>query len=323
MNVSRALNWMFVALGCACVTNAAFAASPAPAVSRLAPGKHDVALGDVSLHYTIAGNGPLLMVCSPGWGINSGYLQGGLAPLEKNHTLLFIDTRGSGLSTRPADGSRMSSADMADDIEHLRKYLGLGAINLLGHSDGGDIVIDYAERYPGTLAKLIIVDGTTLGDGKGNREEDARGEQVLKELSADPRNASAIKAFNAPDLSTDATMNQSLEQMLPIYFANPRKNIPILLRTEGASASPSAWAMQRHDEANKAHAWHQEELLGTIHVKTLVITGKQDWICPAIIAEHIHKGIRGSELLEVDASGHFPWIEQPAIFFEAVNRFLR
>jgi proline iminopeptidase len=322
LKVTGVLQSMSLALACACLVNTLFAAPATLNGGELAPGEYDVTLGDVRLHYTVAGHGPLLIVCSPGWGINSGYLQGGLVPLEKNHTLLFIDTRGSGLSTRPADRSRMSSADMADDIEHLRKYLGLGAIRLLGHSDSGDIVIDYAERYPAMLDELIVVDGVTLGDGKANREEDARQQQIMKDLSHDPRNASAMRALNAPDFTTDEAMNRSLLDGLPVYFADPQKNIPVLLKTEKTSASPSSWAAQAHDEANKAHAWHQEDLLGRIHTKTLIIVGKQDWICPVIISEHVHAGIRGSKLLEVDESGHFPWIEQPAIFFATVNRFL-
>ncbi len=84
---------------------------------RLAAGEHDAPVNDVQLHYTIAGHGPLVFVCSPGWGPGSLYLQRGLAPLEEHFTLLFIDTRGSGKSSRPADVKRMSASDMADDIE--------------------------------------------------------------------------------------------------------------------------------------------------------------------------------------------------------------
>jgi hypothetical protein len=99
--------------------------------SKLAVGPHDVQLADVRLHYIVAGHGPLLLVTSPGWGIGSLYLQRGLAPLEDQLTLLYLDTRGSGGSTRPEDSEQMSTAAMADDIDRLRSYLGLDAINLL------------------------------------------------------------------------------------------------------------------------------------------------------------------------------------------------
>jgi proline iminopeptidase len=311
-----------ISLGFVGATNTLVAASPTANTSKLASGEHAATLDDVRLHYTVAGKGPLLIVCSPGWGINSGYLQGGLVPLEKTHTLLFIDTRGSGLSSRPVDRSKMSSANMADDIEHLRQYLGLPSIQLVGHSDSADIAIDYAERYPALVDKLILVDGITLGDGKANKEEDDKRDQLMKDLSSDPRYASAIRALETSNGTTDKAMSQRLKDVIAVYFANPEKNTPLFAKTMGASASPSSWAARTHAEANKARAWRQEEQLGEIRSRTLIIVGKQDVICPALISEHVHDGIRGSKLVEIEGSGHFPWAEQPALFFEALDQFL-
>ena len=94
-------------------------------LEKLSPGEHDAPIRDVQVHYTVAGKGPLLFVCSPGWGAGSLYLQQGLAPLEEHFTLLFIDTRGSGKSSKPQDATRMTAVEMADDIEALRSYLSL------------------------------------------------------------------------------------------------------------------------------------------------------------------------------------------------------
>jgi pimeloyl-ACP methyl ester carboxylesterase len=68
---------------------------------KLAVGSHQAKLADVSLHYVVAGHGHLVFVTSPGWGIGSLYLQRGLAPLEKTFTVVYLDTRGSGGSSRP------------------------------------------------------------------------------------------------------------------------------------------------------------------------------------------------------------------------------
>jgi proline iminopeptidase len=51
---------------------------------KLSPGDHTARVNDVQLSYTVRGEGPLLFVTSPGWGIASAYLQRGLAPLEKH-----------------------------------------------------------------------------------------------------------------------------------------------------------------------------------------------------------------------------------------------
>ena len=130
----------------------------------LIAGEHEIDLGDVRLHYVVRGQGPLLFVASPGWGVGSNYLQIGLAPLEMRMTLVYIDMRGNGGSTQPADRSQMSQAVMADDIDGLRQRLGLDSIDLFGHSDGGTIAIEYAVRHPQHLRKLLLIAPSVLGD---------------------------------------------------------------------------------------------------------------------------------------------------------------
>ena len=175
--------------------HAPFGAFAAPAEpSKLAPGGHDAMLPGIRLHYVVAGSGPLLVVSAPGWGTGSLYLQRGLAPLQAHHTLLFIDPRGSGESARPSDPAKMSAADMADDIEHLRQYLGLPTIALLGHSDGASIALDYAERYPATLSTLVFVDGTTHGQSKNDQEEGFEGQRIMARISQEAPYKSAAEA---------------------------------------------------------------------------------------------------------------------------------
>jgi len=156
--MTRSLTWIIWLL---CLGSSAQASRGDP---QLAPGAHEIDLGEIRLHYVVKGQGPLLFVTSPGWGVGSLYLQSGLEPLTGDLTLLFIDTRGSGGSTRALDAGHMSRANMADDIEALRRKLDLPTVNLLGHSDGGAIGIEYAVRYPSRVRKLILVETAVRGD---------------------------------------------------------------------------------------------------------------------------------------------------------------
>ena len=301
-----------------------FAAAPFAhgGASPLAPGPHDAALGDVRLHYVVAGTGPLLIVPSPGWGPGSLYLQRGLAPLETHHTLVFVDSRGSGGSSRPADVDRMTFADNADDLEHLRRFWGLARIDLLGHSFSGATGIDYAERYPTTLHRLILVDAAALDDNEASKEEEAASRHIRQRLAEDPRYASAIKHMESwtppPD---DAAMAKELQDEAAFQFADPATNLQRFAQTS-QDMQPSSWAQRNFFPAIAKRQWHQEQQLNRIQAAALVINGKQDWIVPQIVAEHLHAGITGSELVVIDGSGHFPWIEQPQVFFPTVERFL-
>jgi pimeloyl-ACP methyl ester carboxylesterase len=87
----------------------------------------------------------------------------GFHSLSEHYRLIFVDTRGSGLSGRPADPSKMGSADMADDLEALRIHLGLSEVSILGHSNSGAIALSYAERFPRHVDKLVLIDSQVLG----------------------------------------------------------------------------------------------------------------------------------------------------------------
>jgi proline iminopeptidase len=99
----------------ACILATYSAWSQAP--ERLSVGQHLAQINGVSIGYCVAGEGPILVIQAPGWGVGSTYLQRTLAPLEHRLTLVYVDPRGSGRSSRPADPTHMSTIDMEEDLE--------------------------------------------------------------------------------------------------------------------------------------------------------------------------------------------------------------
>ena len=80
---------------------------------------HTVTLNGVDLYYRTIGDGPVLFLVSPGWGVASGYLQRAFYSLAEHFRLVFIDTRGSGHSGRPTDPKRMGSVDLCSAMNGL------------------------------------------------------------------------------------------------------------------------------------------------------------------------------------------------------------
>ncbi len=294
-----------------------FASNSAQGV-KLAPGDHDAQFSDVRLHYHIAGTGPLVVVASPGWGIGSTYLVNGLAPLEKTFTLLFLDTRGSGLSTQPDDRSRMSTEIMANDIDRLRDYLGLKSISLIGHSNGGSIALDYAERYPDRADKVILLDAEVLDD----RAHDATA-KILKLWENDPRYRAAIAYFRKDQpIKTTEAFEKMLDTILPLYFSDPERYVPAFQDTL-TGTQLSLYAEEAQDAADDQTSRKQSLDYGKITARVFILNGTVDWICPAEVAVRMHDGIRGSKLSLYANAGHVLWTEQPKRFFLEVTEFLK
>jgi proline iminopeptidase len=282
---------------------------------------HTVSLNGVDLHYPTIGAGPVLFLVPPGWGVGSGYLQRAFSSLAKHLRLVFIDTRGSGLSGRPADSTHMGSANMANDLEALRVHLGFPEISILGHSNSGAIALAYAARYPDRVSKLVLIDSQVLGLSAA-----ADTQRILQNRSSDSRFEEAtrvVSTFFAGQLNpaaTDESLEAFIAQVLPLYLHRPERSLP--LAQEQPSGPISSYAFAAQFAADAALSIDQSKSLGAISAKVLIMVGRHDYICPVPISERLHEDIPESSLVIFEESGHLPWLEEPDAFFRELERFL-
>ena len=280
----------------------------------LSVGVHRITCPDVTLAYTVKGTGPLLVIQAAGWGISSRYLQIGLAPLEQQFTLLFLEPRGSGISTRPENPADMGSSNMADDIERLRLHLRLNKINLFGHSNGGTIALDYAERYPDHVLKLILVTHR-LSD----YDDTAEMKRLFDERRHNPIYSKAANTIFKPTPDGQDEWYKYLLEMFPIYFVDPRRHFQAFADSMGV---PSRWVNKAQKSADEKKPLPLFENLSKVKAKTLCIGCDGDPVCTANASRVTHEGITESELVVIKDCGHFPWIEMPEQFFIEVIRFM-
>ncbi len=52
------------------------------------------------------------------------------------------------------------------------------------------------------------------------------------------------------------------------------------------------------------------------------MVGRDDFVCPPAQAARLHAGIPHSKLVVFERGGHFPFLEEPAAFFDAVRGWL-
>ncbi|WP_159477067.1 alpha/beta fold hydrolase [Chryseobacterium sp. 18068] len=80
----------------------------------------------ISINYTIKGNGPVMFVGHPNSG-KIGY-ELTLQPLEKQFTMVYYDSRGTGKSAAPTKIEDYSLEKSVVEIEELRKKLNIDKI---------------------------------------------------------------------------------------------------------------------------------------------------------------------------------------------------
>jgi pimeloyl-ACP methyl ester carboxylesterase len=103
----------------------------------------------------VGGKGePLVLL--PGWPETWWTFHKIMPALAAHYTVIAVDLRGMGASSRPADG--YDKKTMAGDIHELIKSLGYDKVNVAGHDIGSAVAFAYAENYPQATGKLVMVE---------------------------------------------------------------------------------------------------------------------------------------------------------------------
>ena len=107
---------------------------------------------DIQLHYTKTGRGPALLLLH-GNGEDGSYFTHQVEEFSRAFTVYAVDTRGHGRS--PRGTAPFTLSQFADDLTAFMDAQGLEAADILGFSDGGNIALLFALRYPQRVRRLI------------------------------------------------------------------------------------------------------------------------------------------------------------------------
>jgi proline iminopeptidase len=270
----------------------------------------------VRLHYRVSGEGPVVIAHPGGPGTSAAFL-GDLAGLDEMATIVWLDPRGTGRSTAPADPTAYSLAHYAADVEALCEQLGLDRIGLLGFSHGGMVAMRHAVDHPERLTHLILLDTAPALDEAAMKRASAamdrrQGEPWYEAVRP------AIDADDPPDGGDDEAL-ASLLAIMPMYFhrwdERSRRFVATLAATTFHARVSAAW------NAEQATLDLRPEL-SQVAVPTLVVVGDDDFICDVVSAREMADRIPGARLEVIAEAGHFPWVEQPSAFRRAVDGFL-
>ena len=103
------------------------------------------------------GKGEPILIVHGGPGLSHDYYLPHLESLAQDHQLIFYDQRVSGASLMNVDSSSINLDAFIEDIEALRKKFGIRVINLMAHSFGGLIAMNYAIKYPEKVKRLMLI----------------------------------------------------------------------------------------------------------------------------------------------------------------------
>lgn len=119
----------------------------------------------VSIAYEVHGSGSTALVFVHGWSCDRSYWKHQIQPFSKDYKVITVDIGGHGESSMGRKDWTIYS--FGNDVAAVVKKLGLKRVVLIGHSMGGDVIVDAALQLPGRVAGLVMVDTyKKLGAGR-------------------------------------------------------------------------------------------------------------------------------------------------------------
>lgn len=107
------------------------------------------------IHYVVGGRGePLVLL--PGWPQTWWQFHKVMPELAKRYTVIAVDLRGMGGSSKPASG--YDKKTMAKDIRDLVRSLGHESVFMTGHDIGAMVAYSFAANHPEATRKLALLD---------------------------------------------------------------------------------------------------------------------------------------------------------------------
>ncbi len=252
-----------------------------------------IEIGPVSLNVQVRGEGPSIVFIH-GFTTTSGFWRNQVDLLAKHYQVVSFDLRGHGDSSKP-EGVSYTIETFSDDLVKLLGKLGIEEAVLVGLSMGGSIVMRTALDHPDVVRALVLVD--TSANGVGEAIEASR---VLNQIDAVGAEAAAAEVI---EHSFAATADREVVE----WAKNEVRKAPVHVAKEAIVSLGK---------------FNAREDLGKIDCPTLIIVGEEDEITPVELSERLNKGIAGSRLVIISGSNHFPMLEQPAAFDEALSEFL-
>lgn len=267
----------------------------------------------VHIYYEIVGAGSPTIVVSGGFLVRDA-----LMPLAMRHRVVFFDARSRGRSDAvPLE--RVSMDHQIEDVEDLRRALGIERMVLLGWSGMGKEMAMYTLRHPERVERLIQVAPVPPVDRDFmQRMMDAREERIDRE-AARRLNAEFESGKWADDPEGFCRANQAIERFAT--FFNPAN----------ASAYPDACQWPNEWPANlwpmfgallpSVQAADPTSDLESLDVPRLVIYGAED----AIPREGVELWVGEYPsvcMLVLPRAGHWVFVEAAEAFFPAVESFL-
>lgn len=285
----------------------------------VAPGEGFVAVPGGPAWYRVVGTGkqiPLLLVHGGPGGGSCRFSP--LTALGADRPVVFYDQLGSGRSGRPTDMSLWRVERFVDELDAVRRQLGLRDVHLLGHSWGAALVAQYVLTKGTAGIHSVILGGPLLSTGDWIADADRLRQQLPEEVQAALSRHEQDGTTDSPEYA--AATNEFYKRFL--YHRQMRPDIP---ECRGSASNDVIyrymWGPTEFRATGTLKQFDVTARLHEIRVPVLFMVGEFDEARPETVARY-QRLIAGSQLAVIPGAGHVTTADAPEQVNETVRSFL-
>ena len=273
----------------------------------------------VDLYYRIVGEGEPFVLLHGGPGMYHDELYPFFLDFARTHQVIFYDQRGNGRSPlQVVDATTFSVELMVEDLEALRKHLGLEKLSIIGHSWGGLLGMYYAVEHPDHVRRLITVSSAPV-----NSELLVQCYLRWIEMLPPEDWDRVQQMWESPEyLAGDpAIHNQAMRISEGILF-HDQSRVDEWMEAAAFDENTARNAVALNDLARDIKLGITvQERLDRIDCDVLIVQGREDFIVPES-PQLTTSLIAGAELAWIDGCGHYPHVEAPEKLFAILDDFI-
>ncbi|MEM9324070.1 MAG: alpha/beta hydrolase [Bacteroidota bacterium] len=257
-----------------------------------------------------------------GWGGHHRGLIAATAGLEGEFHFVLYDQRGSIYS--PCPDTLVTFDSHIQDLERLRRELGLRRLSIVGHSMGAVLACAYAERYPDRVRRLTLVSPANLRNPLSQKEDSVANAQfeAHRALMESGRVAEELQKFG---LSDGDLMSKGQTALFRVQFAN--RFLYDITKWPSLTGGRSLYQGQIFELTAQTYpkgGWDYVTELSSQSYPVNLIIGSHDFLDfgNGLISGWADR-IDRAQFYPIPNAGHMVWLDQPDAFREALRSSLR
>jgi proline iminopeptidase len=270
----------------------------------------------VRLFFQAVGSGSQTVVLPNGF-----HLLEDFRSLASDRTFVFYDVRNRGRSDTVTDPAKLVRGihNDVDDLDAVRRNLGIEKLNLIGHSYMGLMVVLYAMKYGAQVNRIVQIGPMEPRHGKAYPAHLTNNDSTLRDVFAKLSELQKDRASLGP------------EELCRKFWSILR----VIYVTYAADADRIKW--DRCDLPNERtfmQYWTTtilpsiqalgltSEALARVEEPVLTIHGAKDRSAPYGGGREWALSLPNARLVTVENAGHAPWIEDREEVFHSITTFL-